>query len=171
VPDNSDYPPVLVGPHELFVIHDFAFLLRVVWYGITEQLKCKGGCEVRIAAFVLGLVASLILFGETVLVSCAGSVAEAFEAPEAESLNEGAGAGFIAFFLGIIGSALAFRHGIASGILLLLAFLICLVGGLTTHFGDLTIWGFVFLLSGIFAFVGAKKKVAKSSENDIRDVQ
>lgn len=68
---------------------------------------------------MLGLVASLILLGQTVLVDWLGGFAEALEVEEAQGATDGAFAGFIAFVLDIVGSALAFRYGIACSILML----------------------------------------------------
>jgi len=119
----------------------------------------------HIAAFVLGLIASLLLLGQTALAGCGGAFAESLEVPEGQTLTEAAGIGFVASILGIIGSSLAFRHGIASGILLLITFLICLVGALTTPFKDLGVWGALLLLSAIFAFAGAKRKKSAKEIN------
>ncbi|RLC70234.1 MAG: hypothetical protein DRI26_07530, partial [Chloroflexi bacterium] len=95
---------------------------------------------------------------QTFLVGCGGSLAEAFSESEGEALITAAGIGFVAFILGIIGSSLAFHHGTASGILLLINFLICLAGAASTPYKDLNIWGVLFLISAIFAFAGAKRK-------------
>ncbi|RLG32081.1 hypothetical protein DRN97_08230 [Methanosarcinales archaeon] len=114
----------------------------------------------HVAAFVLGLITSFLLLGQTALVGCGIAFVEFLQSPppEGPTFMEGAAIGFLAFILGIIGSSLAFHHGIASGILLLLTFLICLAGALMTPFISLGLWGALFLLSAIFAFAGAKRK-------------
>ena len=76
----------------------------------------------RIAAFVLGLIFSLVVLFGSFIAACSFGLGVAIgEAEAAESFSITAGAGFIMAVLGIVGSALAFKHLKASGVLLIIA--------------------------------------------------
>ncbi|HEW91690.1 MAG TPA: hypothetical protein ENF81_04025 [Thermotogaceae bacterium] len=119
----------------------------------------------HIAAFVVGLITSLLMLGQSFMVSFGGSVISVFEPtnPDAQSLIAGAGIGFLASILGIIGAALAFKYFKASGIILLIAFIFCIIGATTTYFVDLAVWGSLLLLSSIFSFAENFRKAKKAS--------
>jgi len=108
----------------------------------------------HIAAFVVGLIASFIMLGQSFMASFGGSIASAFEPtnPDVQSLIAGAGIGFFASILGIIGTALAFKYFKASGIILLIAFIFCIIGAITTPFKDLAVWGFTTTLEQYLFF-------------------
>jgi len=118
----------------------------------------KGEIRVRIAAFVLGLIFSLVVLFGSFIAACSSGLGMAVgEAEAAESLSIAAGGALFLAILGIIGSALAFRHPKASGALLIIAAFFLILIGATTIYKDMGVYGAVIGLAGIFAFIGSRR--------------
>jgi len=112
---------------------------------------------VRIAAFVLGLIFSIVvLFGSffAIGLSSLGTLTEDMEF--AESFGLAGGGAFLMGILGIIGSSMAFKHPKVSGVLLMIAAFFLILIGVTTLYKDMGVFGAVIGLAGIFAFVGSR---------------
>ena len=114
----------------------------------------------RVAALILGLVASIIAFVHSFLAILGSAVlevgGEVFEDPEAvtegESLASGAGYGVFAAILGPIAAALALKYPRASCILFVVAAAFAIGGGAATIFDDLMVWGALFAICAVFSF-------------------
>jgi len=69
---------------------------------------------------------------------------------------------------GIIGSALAFKHPKASGVILIIAAFVLINIGVSTPYIGMAIFGAIIALAGIFAFAGSKKKsTTKEIDRDV----
>ena len=114
-----------------------------------------------IAAFVLGLIFSLVVL-------FVAFVAGFLSALGAESLSIAGGGAFFMAILGIVGSALAFKHPKASGVLLIIAAFFLIIIGVTTLYKDMGVFGAIIALAAIFAFAGSKKKsTIKEIDRDV----
>ena len=76
----------------------------------------------------------------------------------AESLFVAGSFGFFMAVLGIVGSALALKHPVASGVLLIIVAFSLILIGVETIYKDMGVFGAIIALAGIFAFAGSKKK-------------
>ena len=113
----------------------------------------------RIAAFVLGLIFSLVVLFGSFFAGCSAAFGEAVgETEGAESFAIAGGVAFLMAILGIVGSALAFKHPKASGVLLIIAAFFLIIIGVTTLYKDMGVFGAIIALAAIFAFAGSKKK-------------
>jgi len=115
----------------------------------------------RIVAFVLGLIFSLIVLGASFFsffASSLGSIAN-LSASDVESLADAGGYGFLLSILGFIGASLAFKYRAAPAILLLLTAAGLIVVGTYTIHGNMAAFGVIMILPAIFA--AASKKKAK----------
>ena len=106
----------------------------------------------RIAAFVLGMIFSFVVLFGSFIAACPFGLGVAIgEVEAAESFSITAGVGFIMAVLGIVGSALALKHPVASGVLLIIAaFFLTLT--------DMGVFGVIIGLAAILAFAGSKEK-------------
>lgn len=126
----------------------------------------------RIAAFVLGLILSLIILGgafccffASTVITGIGSLTESEEmARDAQDLTNAGGYGLFLAILGIIGASLAFKYRAAPAILLLLTAIgSILVGSYTPH-ENMIVWGGFLILPAIFA--GASRRKANKVESE-----
>ena len=113
----------------------------------------------RVAAFVIGLIVSLLVLFQSFVAGFAGSFVEAIgEEGAGSSLATGAGVGFWVFLLGIIGTSLVLKFGVAGGVLLLISSALGIAGGATTAYKDLIVWGILLFLAGVFGIAGRQKE-------------
>ena len=123
----------------------------------------------RVTAFILGLIASIGAFFESMLGGFLLGVAADFgENSQKVSNAQGAAAVGILFpILGIIGAALAFKYPKASFILLSITAFSTIIAGSTTSYQDLIFWGIMFAIAAIFSMISGikSKKTHVVSEN------
>ena len=113
----------------------------------------------RVAAFVLGLILSLVVLFGGLFAASSSILGEVVGDTEgAESLSIAGGGAFFMAILGIVGSALAFKHPKASGVLLIIVAFFLILIGVGTIYKDMGVFGAIIGLAAIFAFAGSKKK-------------
>jgi hypothetical protein len=94
-----------------------------------------GGTGFRIAAMILSLALTVVVG----LQSCLGTVAGGLA--RNEGLTQGSSVGFLVACLFLLGGALALPTPTFSLVVFLIAGVLGVLGGATTPYGDLTIWG------------------------------
>ena len=113
----------------------------------------------RIAAFIVGLVLSLVVIGASFFsLLGAGLGTVAGETEMAESFQAAGAAAFLLAIMGIIGAALTFKYRIAPLIILILVAIFLILVGMFTLYKDMAVFGVLFFLPAIF-IVFSKKKV------------
>ncbi len=112
----------------------------------------------RIVSFVLGLILSLIVLGASFFAIGASTLGEMIgETAAAESMITSGVLGFFLSIFGIIGASLAFKHKVASAILLFLTMVfLILVGNYTVH-KNMIVFGGLFFFPAIFAATSERK--------------
>jgi len=119
----------------------------------------------KIAAFVLGLILSLIILAGAFYCFFASAVTTGIISitesekivTDAQGLANAGGYGLFLAILGITGASLAFKHRIASAILLFLTALGSIAVGIYTPHGNMIVWGGLLFLPTIFAAVEERK--------------
>ena len=123
----------------------------------------------RIAAFVLSLIFSLVVLFGSFFAGCSAAFSEVVgETEGAESFAIAGGGAFLMAILGIMGSALVFKHPKASGVLLIIVAFFLILIGVGTIYKDMGVFGAIIGLAAIFAFAGSKKKsTTKEIDRDV----
>ena len=124
----------------------------------------------RIAALILGLFASLILFFQSCTLGVLGgidqSMSENFgtETVVTEETQGQAGTGMLAALIGLVGSGLAISRSRAAAIVLGVSAFLAIIGGTSGgEFGDLTVWGVMYAIAAGLAFLGRRKNTNEES--------
>jgi hypothetical protein len=118
----------------------------------------------RVAAFVIALVFSLILLFSSLVTSCAYGFEYSME-PSREIEDElyASGVALISSFLGIIGAAFALKLPMVSSVLLSLCSILLIAVSFDTNSYGWAFFGFILILPAVLELVkGIKKR--KSSE-------
>lgn len=105
----------------------------------------------RIATMIISLLAMLLLFVQ----SCAVAVGEGIV--DDEETTGGGVVGIMMAVLFVIGAAFVLRIPWVSVVAFGLAGLFGLLGGATTDFSDLTIWGIGSLILAVMAYFGTRE--------------
>lgn len=106
----------------------------------------------RIATLILALVLMVVVGMQSCALGIGGSIAKD------ESLSGGGGLGFLVTVLYLIGAAFAVGKPSVSMFAFLLAAFFAFIGGSSTKFHDLTIWGFVSLFLVALSFLGWRER-------------
>jgi len=117
----------------------------------------------RVAVMVISLVLMLVVG----LQSCTSAVGGGLSDDQAarEGLSQGAAVGFVVTVLYLLGGAFALGVPLVSTVVFALAAVIGIVGGSTTSYRDLTVWGVVAGALAVMSFVGwlGKRKADRRS--------
>lgn len=119
----------------------------------------------KIAAFVLGLILSLIIlvgafycFFASAVTTGIGSITESEKIiTDAQGLANAGGYGLLLAILGITGASLALKYRAAPAILLFLAALGSIAVGIYTPHSNMIVWGGLLFLPTIFAAAEERK--------------
>jgi len=111
----------------------------------------------KIAAFVTGLLFSLIILGASIFALASGAMVGVLgETQEGVSLADSGVYGFLCSILGIVGTSLSLKFKWAAFILLVLAgFFTILIGAYTVH-KNMIVFGALLFLPAIFAVASRK---------------
>lgn len=113
----------------------------------------------KIVSFVLGLLFSLIVLGASLFAIGASTLGEiAGETATVESMMTLGMLGLFLLILGITGASLAFKHKVASAILLFLTMVFLIFVGTYTVHKNMIVFGGLFFLPAIFAAVSKKEE-------------
>lgn len=113
----------------------------------------------KIVSFVLGLLLSLIVLGASLFAIGASTLGEMVgETATAESMMTSGMLGLFLSILGITGASLAFKHKVASAILLFLTMVFLIFVGTYTVHKNMIVFGGLFFLPAIFAAVSKKEE-------------
>lgn len=119
----------------------------------------------KIAAFVLGLILSLIIlagafycFFASAVTTGIGSITESERiVTDAQALANAGGYGLFLAILGITGASLALKYRTAPAILLFLTALGSIAVGAYTPHSNMVVWGGLLFLPTVFAALEARK--------------
>ena len=125
----------------------------------------------RIAAFVLGLILSLIIlvgafyciFASAVTTGISSITESEKMATDTQGLTNAGVYGLFLAILGITGASLAFKYRAAPTILLLLTAIGSIFVGIYTPNENMIVWGGLLILAAIFA--GVSKRKANKEES------
>lgn len=107
---------------------------------------------VRIATTVVALVLMLVIGLQSCAVYAGGSVLKE------DATAQGGALGILLTLLFLVGGAFALGLPTVSLVVFVLAGLLGLLGGLTSGFPDLTIWGVVALVLAVLSYFGRREK-------------
>ena len=112
----------------------------------------------RIAAFVTGLLFSLIILGASIFALAGGTAIGVLgKTQEGVSLAGSGAYGFLCSILGIVGASLSLKFKWAAFVLLILAGLFTILIGVYTIHKNMIVFGALLFLPAIFAAVSKKK--------------
>ncbi|TYC03113.1 MAG: hypothetical protein FXF54_01285 [Kosmotoga sp.] len=125
----------------------------------------------RVAAFVIALVFSLILLSSSVFMSCSyGIVYSSERSRDIEDKLYASGVALISSFLGIIGAAFALKLPMVSSILLSLCSILLIAVSFDTASYVWAIFWFILILPVVFGLAEAIKKRKESRINFINKI-
>jgi hypothetical protein len=123
----------------------------------------------KITAFVLGLVLSLIILGSAFMAGFLSGLGKATnDIQYSQSFTTAGGLGFISAILGLIGSGLVFQHKMASCVLFGIAAFFLIISGATTMYKDMAVFGALLFLPLIFSAVSKEEGKRKYPEEPKR---
>jgi hypothetical protein len=110
----------------------------------------------RIATLILGLVLTIGLFLQSALVATAESIADALD--EEETQSDGGGVGILVSLGFLIASALVIAKPRFAMWTFAGSAVVAFIGGASTDFSDLYVWGIVGLVLAAMAWRGSVEK-------------
>lgn len=105
----------------------------------------------RLAVLIIGLVLMVVVAAQSCAALIAGGLADR------RDVSEGGGFGVLVAFLFLLGAAFAWGVPTVSMICFALAMIYGLVGGVSTPFKDLTVWGVAAGTLAILSFFGRRR--------------
>ena len=127
----------------------------------------------RIAALILGLFVSLLLFCQSCGLGLLGGIDRSLSENFGTEITVGteesqgqAGIGMLAALIGLVGSGLAISKSRTSAVILGISAVMAILGGTSGGlFADLTVWGVIYAIAAGLAFFGRReiKKEGSSS--------
>ena len=105
----------------------------------------------RVATLILGLFLMIIIGFQSCAATVGGGLGD-------EALGEGGAVGVLVTLLYLIAAAFVLGKPIVSLVVFSVAAVIALIGGATTPFGDLIIWGVVAAVLAVMSYFGVREQ-------------